>query len=192
MYLGEITRNILLALIDASPTPLLFGGKSTKQLNAHYGLDTAVMSAVEEAWEGLKVHETLAPLSPPHTMQQSGANGAGEEHWPGAVDKPALPALTGLVPETLAPAVRARLEAIRDVVVSQLGLAKEDVSLQDAAVVRWACALVAGRAAKLSGCAVAAVLVQTGHATLGGSAPYEGPDKLAVGVDGRWAFVLSV
>ena len=44
MYLGEITRNILLHFIDQS---ILFKGYSSNQLNSHYGLDTAVMSAIE-------------------------------------------------------------------------------------------------------------------------------------------------
>jgi len=44
MYLGEITRNILLYLID---TNMLFSGHSSKSLNTHYGFDTALMSAVE-------------------------------------------------------------------------------------------------------------------------------------------------
>lgn len=44
MYLGEITRNILLYLIDNN---LLFSGRSTQELNKHYGLDTALMSAIE-------------------------------------------------------------------------------------------------------------------------------------------------
>lgn len=42
--LGEITRNILLYLID---TNLLFSGRSSKPLNTHYGFDTELMSAVE-------------------------------------------------------------------------------------------------------------------------------------------------
>jgi hexokinase len=42
--LGEITRNILLYLIDNN---MLFSGRSTSELNKHYGLDTALMSAVE-------------------------------------------------------------------------------------------------------------------------------------------------
>jgi len=44
MYLGEITRNILLYLIDNN---MLFSGRSTPELNKHYGLDSALMSAVE-------------------------------------------------------------------------------------------------------------------------------------------------
>ena len=52
MYLGEIARNILTALIDATPRALLFNGKSTPALNKHYGVDTSLLSSVEEAWEG--------------------------------------------------------------------------------------------------------------------------------------------
>ncbi|CAE6408389.1 unnamed protein product [Rhizoctonia solani] len=44
MYLGEITRNILLYLIDNN---MLFSGRSTAELNKHYGFDTALMSAIE-------------------------------------------------------------------------------------------------------------------------------------------------
>ncbi|BEI99192.1 hypothetical protein CcaverHIS631_0402350 [Cutaneotrichosporon cavernicola] len=46
MYLGEITRNILLHLIDSN---VLFGGYSTDVLNEHYGFDTSFVSAVEGA-----------------------------------------------------------------------------------------------------------------------------------------------
>ncbi len=46
MYLGEIARNMLLYLIDLS---ILFDGHSSPQLNAHYGLDTALVSAIEES-----------------------------------------------------------------------------------------------------------------------------------------------
>lgn len=49
MYLGEITRNILLHLIDAS---LLFEGHSSEILNTHYGFDAAFVSKVESACEG--------------------------------------------------------------------------------------------------------------------------------------------
>ncbi|ELU41804.1 hexokinase [Rhizoctonia solani AG-1 IA] len=42
--LGEITRNILLYLIDNN---MLFSGRSTAELNKHYGFDTALMSAIE-------------------------------------------------------------------------------------------------------------------------------------------------
>jgi hexokinase len=56
MYLGEITRNVLIGLVD-TPHPLLFGGRGSKALNEHYGLDTATMSAVEEAWQGATENE---------------------------------------------------------------------------------------------------------------------------------------
>ena len=46
MYLGEISRNILLHLIDSGH---LFGGHSSDILNTHYGYDTAFVSAVEGA-----------------------------------------------------------------------------------------------------------------------------------------------
>lgn len=53
MYLGEIARNVILSLIDAAPKPLLFGGRSSALLNKQWGLDTALLSEIEEAWEGL-------------------------------------------------------------------------------------------------------------------------------------------
>ncbi|KAH8984619.1 hypothetical protein EDB92DRAFT_1950679 [Lactarius akahatsu] len=38
MYLGEITRNTLLALVDAAPQPILFGSKAPEQaLRARHG-----------------------------------------------------------------------------------------------------------------------------------------------------------
>lgn len=52
MYLGEIVRNILIALIDAAPKSVLFGGKTTPTINKHYGVDTSLLSIVEEAWNG--------------------------------------------------------------------------------------------------------------------------------------------
>ncbi|CAG8603067.1 22136_t:CDS:2 [Dentiscutata erythropus] len=44
MYLGEITRNILLHLIDRM---LLFDGYSSKELNRHYSFETEYMSTIE-------------------------------------------------------------------------------------------------------------------------------------------------
>lgn len=127
MYLGEITRNILLHLIDAFP-PILFQGFSTPQLNTHYGFDSAFMSDVESA----------------KTSQE-----------------------------------------IRKVLVGHLGFTPEAISDEDTNLVRWACRIVATRAAKLSGAAVAAVLVQTGHAQIGGGFS-DGTETLKIGVDGRW------
>ncbi|KAL5527545.1 hypothetical protein ACEPAG_6346 [Sanghuangporus baumii] len=125
MYLGEITRNVLLSLIDAVP-PILFSGLSTPILNRHYGFDTSYMSDIEGA--------------------QS-------------------------------------LQDVKDVLVDKVGFMRELISDQDAEIVRWICKLVATRAARLSGCAVAAVLIQTGRATLGGGSNLD-EDKFAVGVDG--------
>ncbi|KAH8118513.1 hexokinase-domain-containing protein [Phellopilus nigrolimitatus] len=125
MYLGEITRNLLLSFVDAAP-PLLFNGSSTSILNQHYGFDTAYMSDIENA-------QTL--------------------------------------------------EDIKKVLVEKVGFQIDAVSNQDAEIVRWACQQVATRAAYLSGCAVGAVLVQTGNATLGGGRSTN-ERKFAVGVDG--------
>jgi hexokinase len=108
MYLGEITRNILVSLIDAAPKPLLFGGKATGILNKHYGLDTSVMSNVEEAWEGKDNSEGAGP----HTV----------------------PAFATFDDSKLSPGVKSKLERIRVVVVKEFGHNDAEVSLRDAAV----------------------------------------------------------
>ncbi|KAJ6516263.1 hypothetical protein C8R45DRAFT_811924 [Mycena sanguinolenta] len=162
MYLGEITRNILLSLVDAAPKALLFGGKTTPALNAQWGFDTSFMSGVEEAWEG-----------------KESAKGTGENPVPqlSAFDDPE---------KKLDPAVKTRLERVRAVLVKDLGFKEADVSLRDAAIVRWASSLVARRAALLSGLAVATVLIQTGRAVLSGQGgkPTKNEPKISVGVDG--------
>jgi hexokinase len=176
MYLGEITRNILLALIDAAPKPLLFNGRiGSGALNKHYGLDTAVMSDIELAWAG------DTPKNEPL------------EDVYGVADKLATLHLGDFEEAKLSVSQRKRLERVRDVVIQSLGFEEtsEDVSLKDAAIVRWACTLVAERAAKLSGCAVAAILVQTGCASLGTDEGVKRKEhvnakgKIGVGVDGR-------
>ena len=126
MYLGEITRNVLLSLIDAAP-PVLFGGLSTPILNQHYGFDTAYMSDIEDAKSS---------------------------------------------------------EEIRQILVDKVGFKHQNITDEDTEVVKWVCKQVATRAARLSACAVAAVLVQTGHATLGGG-PTTNHSKSSIGVDGR-------
>lgn len=216
MYLGEITRNVMLSLVDAAPRSLLFNGQSTKTLNTHYGLDTAVMSAVEEAWEAIpkeleeKAVEEEKKLES-STLKGVHAGGPSVESTTATtgVTTTASTATTTTTDKRNAPpsylpiakffepnfneqndldhAVRARLNAIKNVLVKELGFEEHQVSLRDAAVVHWICRLVAGRAAKLSGCAVAAVAIQTGHANLGAEAnagfdPKTG--KVAVGVDG--------
>lgn len=44
MYLGEVTRNIILDFLD---NLIIFQGLSSGELNRHYGIDTALMSAIE-------------------------------------------------------------------------------------------------------------------------------------------------
>ncbi|EGO01565.1 hypothetical protein SERLA73DRAFT_50110 [Serpula lacrymans var. lacrymans S7.3] len=153
MYLGEIARNVILSLIDAAPRPVLFGGRASDALNKQWGLDTAVLSEIEEAWVGLG---RFAPL-------------------PGKEDEDE----------------GTRLERVRGVVVQRLGFADSDVSIKDAEIVRKVCSLVADRAAWMSGCAIAAVLVQTGRAHLAEEGASENAAKLrddgqriGVGVDG--------
>ncbi|KIP09830.1 hypothetical protein PHLGIDRAFT_125977 [Phlebiopsis gigantea 11061_1 CR5-6] len=180
MYLGEIARNLLLSLIDSAPKSLLFNGRSSKLLNLHYGLDTAVLSEIEAVWESGR-HPDVEVKG-----VEGGHDPIAEEQQP-EVPKPKI---NGFAPpahfldiDSHSPEDRSRLERIRSVIVQRMELADEDVTLRDAAIVRWASALVADRAAKLSACAVATVLVQTGHARLGGGVVPE-EEHLIVGVDG--------
>jgi hexokinase len=105
MYLGEITRNILVALVDAAPKGLVFEGKATHVINTQWGLDTSVMSEVEEAWEGQSIKEDDHAFS-----------------------------FAAFDEGKLTPGVKARLERVRIVVVKTLGYKDENVSLRDAAV----------------------------------------------------------
>jgi len=228
MYLGEITRNVLLSLVDAAPRPILFSGQSSKELNEHYGLDTAVMSAVEEAWEGKKddseeikkeeveVKKEHGDLPPDNATALSGTSktdGSSQAPLtptpaPSGVTTTASASTTALksankLPPTLSvpelfeddvkntldhldKSILTRLERVRQVIISQLHIKSEYVSLRDAAVVRFVVGLVSTRAAALSACAVATVAVQTGAAKLGKSANKGSGErqKFAVGVDG--------
>jgi len=168
MYLGEITRNVLLALVDAAPKPILFDGKATEQLNKHYGLDTEMLSLIESAW----------------------TDGGGASA--GNADDAALRDFSAPIVEgQLAPATLQRLNKIRAVVQEHLGYAPGDVSLRDAAIVRWAAALVVHRAAGLSACAIATVAIQMRYVTgLGKYArvtppPDVGGRPYSIGIDGR-------
>ncbi|KAI0771537.1 hexokinase [Trametes elegans] len=176
MYLGEITRNILLSLIDAAPKPLLFNGRSSKPLNTHYGLDTAIMSEVEEAWETGRV--PIVPVTT-DTTEKPTLNGTSDKK----VKVPDWQSAHFTDVDTLSEDDKARLERVRGIIIQRLLLDPADVSLRDAAIVRWASSLVANRAARLSGCAVAAVLIQTGRAKLGGGFTTD-EEKISVGVDG--------
>ncbi|PSS36844.1 hypothetical protein PHLCEN_2v1272 [Hermanssonia centrifuga] len=185
MYLGEITRNILLSLIDAAPNPLLFNGRSSAQLNGHYGLDTAIISEVEQIWESGR---------PPIASVKSVEGGTSLDDPSGSSrDTSSLSSTqvngVGNIPHFLdidahSEDDRDRLERIRSILIQRLHLDSEHVSLRDAAIVRWAASLVANRAAKLSSCSVAAVLVQTGRAELGGGLTPE-DEHIIIGVDGR-------
>ncbi|KAF7331765.1 Phosphotransferase [Mycena kentingensis (nom. inval.)] len=162
MYLGEVTRNILVSLIDAAPKALLFSGQTTAVLNAQWGLDTSVLSGVEEAWEGNDVTNKALRENP-------------------------APRLSAFEDESkLDSALVRRLERVRAVIVKEVGLSEAHVSLADAAIVRWACYVVTRRAALLSGVAVGAVLVQTGHGVLKGQEgkPTKNESTIRVGVDG--------
>lgn len=56
MYLGEISRNILLHFIDLS---LLFSGYSSKVLNTHFGYDAAFVSKIEGAESDAAVRKAI-------------------------------------------------------------------------------------------------------------------------------------
>ncbi len=180
MYLGEILRNILLSLIDAAPKPLLFNGRSSGPLNTHYGLDTAVMSEVEDAWETGRV--SSVPVAAVDSAKSKANGVAATESQPSSVPDWQSTHFTDV--DKLSPDDKARLARIQGILVQRLALDPADVSLRDAAIVRWAASLVAQRAAQLSSCAVAAVLVQTERAKLGGGFATD-EEKICVGVDGR-------
>jgi hypothetical protein len=55
MYLGELTRLVLLSLVDACPHSLLFGGKGSEVMNKMWAVDSSFMSEIEEAWQGADV-----------------------------------------------------------------------------------------------------------------------------------------
>ncbi|KAJ3554795.1 hypothetical protein NM688_g2922 [Phlebia brevispora] len=182
MYLGEITRNILLSLIDAAPKSLLFSGHSSTQLNTQFGLDTAVMSEVEEAWQSGRIHTS-------HVKAVEGGNAIEYEGVPAAAGaqivagEPNTQDVYFLDVNSYGASDRARLEKIRQVIVNRFGIDAQNVSLRDASIVRWAASLVARRAARLSACSIAAVLIQTERAKLGGGVtPKE--EHIVVGVDG--------
>ncbi|KZO93239.1 hypothetical protein CALVIDRAFT_546729 [Calocera viscosa TUFC12733] len=67
--------------------------------------------------------------------------------------------------------------ACRAILTQKMGMDDKVVQPNDIAIVRWACTIVATRAAKLSGCAVAAIIEQT-HCADGHE------DFVDVGVDG--------
>jgi len=78
------------------------------------------------------------------------------------------------------------VQDIRAVLVEKVGFHPDMVGDEDAEMTRHICEMVATRAAALSGCALAAVLVQTGRARLGGGLA-EGNKPYRVGLDGSLA-----
>ncbi|KAA1466029.1 hexokinase [Dentipellis sp. KUC8613] len=181
MYLGEITRNILVALLDAAPYPIVFNGKASHLLNQHYGLDSEIMSHVEEAWNS----EAHIPPAEIVAVKLPASDETEHPHAEKLTEKTLLDFTKPLTAATIEPHTLHRLQRIRAVIVARLGYAPEDVTLRDAAVVRWACSIVARRGALLSGCAVAVVARQMGFVKgLGKDAVSEGEGPIAVGVDG--------
>ncbi|KAK4704421.1 hexokinase, partial [Phenoliferia sp. Uapishka_3] len=111
-YLGEVTRNVILHLVDMQ---VIFKGHSSKALNAHYGLDTAIMSALEAS-------------SVPNSVE------AGDP-----------------------------LRAIRKAITEDLAIDPEFITDSDCLAVARVSEIVGTRGCRLSACALAAVVLQTGH-----------------------------
>ncbi|ETW84505.1 hypothetical protein HETIRDRAFT_155537 [Heterobasidion irregulare TC 32-1] len=182
MYLGEVTRNILLSLIDASPKPILFGGIASKLMNTHYGFDTEFMSLVEGAWES-EIHLNGNSASAGPELPDSEKSTTKDVK---PIDDDALLDFSvPLVAASLSSHTLHRLQRVRTVLVSKLGYEPAQVTLRDAAVVHWACAIVARRAARMSGCVVAASVKQMGYVPEPGSGVQTKDEgRISVGVDG--------
>lgn len=126
-----MTRNVLLHLVDSQ---VLFKGFSSRALNAHYGLDTAIMSSLE------------APFIPNSGIEAD-----------------------------------ADLSEIRQVLTRELHLSASLIDDADCLAAARVSEIVGTRGCRLSACAIAATVVQTG-----GDAK-EWPDKdkkLIFGLDG--------
>jgi hypothetical protein len=137
--LGEITRNILLHLIDLS---ILFDGHSSAQLNTHYGLDSSLMSDIES--EGYSLEASPLPDKLDVTRH----------------------------PKT------------RQTLTEKLGIRPELITEADCEIVQWACRITSSRAARVSACAIGAVIRQTKHD--------KRPGPIGVGVDGRLVPLCTV
>jgi hexokinase len=192
MYLGEVARNVMLSLIDAAPMPILFKGKATKQFNQHYGIDTEILSHIELAWqsEGEPSGDDISGPELPHADRR--VEGAPRNHQR-PDDSVLYDFSKPLNAANVSRLTLHRLQNIRAILVTHLGYAPQDVSLRDAALVRWACSIVTRRAARLSGCAVAVVALQMGYVKgLGKDAVSVGTGRIPVGVDGRCVVTLGV
>jgi len=75
--------------------------------------------------------------------------------------------------------------AVRTLLAEEMGFIAEKISDLDAEIVAWICDLVTCRSAALSGCAVAATLIQCEYVQIGGEPGSRKVDgSLGVGVDG--------
>jgi len=74
------------------------------------------------------------------------------------------------------------IDEVKTIIVKQLGVEQEHVTEKCAAIVQWACNVVAGRAAALAACAIAAVIQHTGNDKVPEGETDTGVD---VGLDGR-------
>lgn len=170
MYLGEILRNMLVHFIDCD---LLFGGWSTPTLNKHYAVDTSFLSFVEAAID------TPEPSSSSTTTTPSSAAAApSSSSSPSSSSAPAPSAAKGRL--------SAANQAVKDLIVRDLGVAAEGISEADLELVKWAVQAVGGRAAQMSACAIACIVEHT--------ADDEGADPeaiLDVGIDGSCVLVFS-
>lgn len=84
-------------------------------------------------------------------------------------------------------------DGIRQILFNNFNLDEGLISEEDTETVQWACRIVATRAAKLSATAVAAVLVQTDHAIIGGGYPNSNgktDEMIMIGVDGRYVIFV--
>ncbi|KAJ8075663.1 hypothetical protein PM082_021293 [Marasmius tenuissimus] len=137
-----------------------FRGKFGSAITNQWGLETRVLSRVDEAWN--KDANLDLDLDPPKVRAFYTS-----ERFRNNKDK--LDDVCKVVVEEL---------GFPDQNVEGLEFADQNVSPLDADIVGWVCHLVACRAALLSGVAVAAVLLQTGHAS------HSAGKDINVGVDG--------
>ena len=139
-YLSEIACNSLFVFVDATKKPILFSSLfSSKAMERLTGTNAtgSTGSLVKSAWSG-----------------EDGSDSDGDSD---------LHACAGYG-ESCTCTLR-RLKAIQET-VQHIGYASSEVSLHDAAVVRWAAALViCCVAAWLSTCGVATVALQMGYVT---------------------------
>lgn len=70
-------------------------------------------------------------------------------------------------------------DEVLNVLTKSMGINEEYIKPADIQTVRWACRIVSSRAASLSACALAAVILHTGRAQSTG-----GDDTVDIGIDG--------